>query len=364
MTGAGGRSSRRRPVVITGGAGFIGSNLADSLLSSGTDVILFDNLSRAGVAGNVDWLLARHKDRVALHTADVRDTTAVAEAINDASAVVHFAAQVAVTESLESPLEDFTINAAGTLHLLEALRRKKDPTPVVFASTNKVYGSLGSLQLQVCGDRYVPAEPQVRNRGLDETLPLQFCTPYGCSKGAADQYVLDYANCFGLPAVVLRMSCIYGPRQLGTEDQGWLAHFLIRALKNEPILLFGSGHQVRDVLHIDDAVRAYRMVLADTGRLSGCVFNLGGGTGNAVSLLAVLDEIERILERPVVRLHEPARTGDQRYYVADTGRLTGATGWRPRIGWREGVTDLLRWLQANRSLVGIPAAAREWSFSA
>ena len=187
-----------------------------------------------------------------------------------ASAVVHLAAQVAVTDSLDSPLEDFTINTACTLHLLEALRRKQKPTPLVFASTNKVYGSLDHLALTECGERHMPVEEALAAWGLDERQPLHFSTPYGCSKGAADQYVLDYARSFGLPTVVLRMSCIYGPRQFGTEDQGWVAHFLIRAFKGEPITLFGDGRQVRDILYVEDAVRAYRAVLGDRiGKLPG-----------------------------------------------------------------------------------------------
>src|SRR5690606_13084493 len=255
-------------------------------------------------------LRARHGQRAIIQAADVRDATAITEAVRSASAVVHLAGQVAVTESLESPLEDFTVNAAGTLHLLEALRRKGTPTPLVFASTNKVYGSLAHLAMERTEDGYLPVDPEIRRRGLGESTSLNFCTPYGCSKGAADQYVLDYANSFGLRAVVLRMSCIYGPRQFGTEDQGWVAHFLIKALRGEPITIFGDGWQVRDVLHVSDAVRAYRLLLEQSQSLAGRAFNLGGGPRNVVSLLRMLKQIERVAGCAVETRHEPARQGD------------------------------------------------------
>lgn len=366
---SGNRASSARPVLVTGGAGFIGSNIADALLSKGEEVIIFDNLSRPGVTANVDWLRTRHGGRAVLHAADIRNTAAITEAAQSAAAVIHLAAQVAVTESLVYPIEDFTINAGGTLHLLEALRQKSEPTPLVFASTNKVYGSLSDLDLQGGNDRYIPTDPDIRAWGIGEDRPLDLSTPYGCSKGAADQYVLDYARSFGLPAAVLRMSCIYGPRQFGTEDQGWVAHFLIRALKGDPITIFGDGRQVRDILHVDDAVRAYQAVLDNIDVLSGRVFNLGGGSGNAVSLLSVLDEVERRLDRPLDRSFEPPRAGDQLYFVADTRRLANATGWRAEIPWTDGIADLLAWLRRDRApLDRAPLdrtdAPRNWSCSA
>ncbi|GIK96449.1 MAG: hypothetical protein BroJett029_06580 [Alphaproteobacteria bacterium] len=348
-------------ILITGGAGFIGCNLADALLSAGRRVIVLDNLSRPGVTANADWLRERHGDLVTIRVADIRNTSAVAEAVDAASAVVHLAAQVAVTESLESPVEDFTINAAGTLHLLEALRRQRRRMPLVFASTNKVYGTLEGLQLEALAEAHAPADRAIRLRGIGEDRPLQFSTPYGCSKGAADQYVLDYAKCYGLPAVVLRMSCIYGPRQFGTEEQGWVAHFLFRALDGEEITLFGDGRQVRDVLHVADAVRAYLAVLADADDLAGTAFNLGGGVENAVSLIAMLREIEQQTGRPVRRRHEPPRPADQLYFVADTKRLRDATGWAPLIGWREGVADLMGWAAAHRAAAPPPPAERSFS---
>ncbi|HLS67916.1 MAG TPA: SDR family NAD(P)-dependent oxidoreductase [Kiloniellales bacterium] len=334
-----------RPILITGGSGFIGSNLADSFLADGREVIIYDNLSRPGVSTHLEWLRARHGRRVIIQTADLRDTAALKQAVDACGAVVHLAAQVAVTESLNGPLEDFTINTASTVQLLEALRRRKEAVPLVFASTNKVYGCLNDLALERDTSGYFPENPELAEQGLSERLPLQFATPYGCSKGAADQYVLDYAASFGLPAVVLRMSCIYGQRQFGTEDQGWVAHFMIRALKDEAITLYGDGLQVRDILHIDDAVTAYRHVLANAEELAGQAFNLGGGPENAVSLLTVLEQMENLLGRRIARGYAPERAGDQRYYVADTRKLQAATGWRPTVTWPDGLKRLHHWLR-------------------
>jgi len=360
----GSRARSARPILVTGGAGFIGSNIADDLLGKGEEVIIFDNLSRPGVSANVDWLRSRHGSRAVLHTADIRNASALSEATQAAAAVFHLAAQVAVTESLVCPLEDFTINAGGTLHLLEALRKKDEPTPLVFASTNKVYGCLDDLALTAGNDCYLPADPDLRDRGIDEARSLALTTPYGCSKGVADQYVLDYARTFGLPTAVLRMSCVYGPRQFGTEDQGWVAHFLIRALEGRPITIFGDGRQVRDILHVHDAVRAYLAVLDDIDNLAGQAFNLGGGAANAVSLLTVIGEAERLLNRPIERCFETPRTGDQLYFVSDTRRLTSATGWTAEISWADGVGDLLHWLRRERAAATPTGSRKEWSLSA
>ncbi|RHZ93915.1 NAD-dependent epimerase/dehydratase family protein [Cereibacter sphaeroides] len=348
-----------RPAVITGGAGFIGSNLADALLSDGEEVILLDNLGRAGVEDNLRWLKARHGERLHPVIADLRDERAMADAARDAAAVYHLAGQTAVTTSLESPVADFEINARGTLNLLEAIRATGRPVPLLFASTNKVYGALEDLEMQP-GERHVPADPEILAHGIGEGRPLDFCTPYGCSKGVADQYVIDYAKSFGLPTAVLRMSCIYGPRQFGTEDQGWVAHFLIRALKGEGISVFGDGRQVRDVLHVTDAVAAYRRLMAEVsaGRVRSRAFNLGGGPGNAVSLRQVLEEIGRLTGGPVAVTEEDWRQGDQLWFVADTRALGTAIGWAPAVGWREGLAGLAAWLAEHR--VGrVPAAEAE-----
>ena len=267
--------------------------------------------------------------------------------MTDAKAVFHLASQVAVTTSLVDPAHDFAVNALGTLQVMEAVRRHAPATPVIFASTNKVYGDLGDIALSLQDGRHLPADPVLRRFGIAETRPLDFCTPYGCSKGAADQYVLDYAKSYGLRTAVLRMSCIYGPRQFGTEDQGWVAHFLIRALRGEAITLYGDGHQVRDILHVNDAVAAYRAVLTAIDTVSGKAFNLGGGPENAVSLTRVLDEIASLGLGEVKLLRETWRTGDQLYFVADTRHLAQAVGWSARIGWREGLRDLADWLSSE-----------------
>jgi len=349
-----------RPVAITGGSGFIGTNLAHTLLQDGQEVMVIDNLSRPGVEQNLAWLTAEHGARVHPVPLDIRDERPLAEAVRDAAAVVHLAAQTAVTTSLTDPVDDFEVNARGTLNLLEAIRAAGREIPMLFASTNKVYGALEDLALEPAGDGYHPIDPILRRRGVSEDRPLSFCTPYGCSKGVADQYVLDYAKSYGIPAAVLRMSCIYGPHQFGTEDQGWVAHFLIRALKGEAITLYGDGRQVRDVLHVSDAVAAYRALLGRIGELSGQAFNLGGGPGNAVSLRQVLDEIALITGAPAQTGFEPWRQGDQLYFVADTGRLQQATGWQAAVGWRDGLWHLAEWLRANRGLgnAAAPAAVR------
>ncbi|HEY0179086.1 MAG TPA: NAD-dependent epimerase/dehydratase family protein, partial [Dokdonella sp.] len=278
------------PVLITGGAGFVGTNLAARLLGDGRRVLVYDDLSRRGVERNLEWLRARYgEDRLEVEIADVRDAERLARAVARAAQVFHFAAQVAVTSSLEDPVADFEINVRGTLNLLEALRALDRPPPLVFTSTNKVYGALDDVALEGTETRYRPEDAQIRACGISERRPLDFHSPYGCSKGAADQYILDYARSFGLPAVVLRMSCIYGPHQHGNEDQGWVAHFLIRALERRPITLYGDGRQVRDILFVDDLVDAMLACQRQIDALRGRAFNLGGGPRNTVSLLELLD---------------------------------------------------------------------------
>jgi CDP-paratose 2-epimerase len=339
-----------RPVLVTGGAGFIGSNLADRLASEGHHVLVLDALARPGVERNLAWLKARHPARISSVVADIRDGAALADAARDASAVFHLAAQVAVTTSLADPYDDFDINIRGTLMLLEELRRRPNPAPLVFASTNKVYGDLADVELRLDGEAYAPADPRLRDSGIGETRPLDFHTPYGCSKGAADQYVLDYARSFGVPTAVLRMSCVYGQRQMGTEDQGWVAHFAIRALEDEPISLFGDGCQVRDILDVADAVDAYMAVWRRIGSVSGRAFNLGGGPANAVSLRQLIAYLEELIGRPVETRYSDWRAGDQRYYVSDTRLVRRELGLGAPVAWRDGVAALTRWLAEERGM--------------
>jgi CDP-paratose 2-epimerase len=281
--------------------------------------------------------------------ADIRQASAIRKAVQQASQVFHFAAQVAVTTSVLDPQEDFEINALGTLHLLEALRQLTQPPPLVFTSTNKVYGNLQDGTVCKQGTRYVPTDRALRLMGINEECPLAFYSPYGCSKGAADQYVLDYARIYGLPAVVFRMSCIYGPHQCGTEDQGWVAHFLMRALTRTPITLYGNGLQVRDILFVDDLVNALLLAQTHMPALAGQVFNIGGGTANTTSLLELLALIAEIHgQKPVIRF-AAWRPGDQKYYASDIQRFSTATGWVPQVRVRQGVAALYTWLLQNSS---------------
>ena len=346
------------PVLVVGGSGFIGSNLAFSFLREGRDVIILDNLSRPGVEQNLRWLQAAFGDQVHPVVADIRNSGDLDAAFSDAGAVFHFAAQTAVTTALLDPIGDFDTNARGTLNVLEAVRRAGRKAAVIFASTNKVYGNLSDLHTLELQDRYVPRDDAIAAFGVDEHRKLDFCTPYGCSKGAADQYVLDYAKSFGLPTAVLRMSCIYGPRQFGTEDQGWVAHFLMCALKGETISIYGDGKQVRDILHVSDAVSAYRKVLAQIDRVSGQAFNLGGGPDNAISVRIALREIEELTGRTLACRYDSWRAGDQTYFVADTRRLQRHVGWQPTINWREGIRDLHDWLLENRTAAFLPKRRR------
>jgi CDP-paratose 2-epimerase len=330
--------------VVTGGAGFVGTNLTQALLERGERVRILDNLSRPGVERNLRVLRDRHDGRLEFVPLDLRDRHSLREAVAGATFVFHLAAQVAVTTSLDDPVADFETNLAGTLWLLDELRRLPDPPGVLLTSTNKVYGSLPDVALERSGDRWLPVDAQLRERGVDESRPLDFCTPYGCSKGGADQYVLDWTRSFGIPGVVFRMSCIYGPHQHGNEDQGWVAHFLLRAIAREPLTIYGDGAQVRDVLHAHDLVRAFLDARARIGQLGGQAFNVGGGPANTISLLELLDVIEELDgARPTVDFAEE-RHGDQRWYVSDTAKLAAATGWAPRIGAAEGIESLYRLL--------------------
>jgi CDP-paratose 2-epimerase len=335
--------------LITGGAGFIGTNLARRLLAGGDEVVVLDSLARPGVEGNLAALRDEFGERLEVVIADIRDAAAVRRAVARADRAFHFAAQVAVTTSLVDPVEDFEVNARGTLTLLEALRARPGPPPLVFTSTNKVYGALEDVGLRRRNRRYEPADPAIALRGIGEQRPLDFYSPYGCSKGAADQYVRDYARTFGLPAIVFRMSCIYGPHQLGTEDQGWVAHFLIQALEGRPITLYGDGRQVRDILFVEDLVEALLKAQQAMPTESGRVFNIGGGPDNTVSLLELLELIGEEVGHPPAVGFDAWRPGDQRYYVSDTRGFELATGWRPTVGVREGVARLADWLGTHRS---------------
>lgn len=332
-------------ILVTGGAGFLGTNVADRLLTAGREVVVFDNLSRPGVERNLAGLLSRHPG-AGFVEGDVRDPAAIRAVLPGVSHVFHFAAQVAVTTSVAHPRQDFGVNLAGTLNVLEELRRLSTPPSLLFTSTNKVYGALEDVEILRSGGRYQPAAAAIRSRGISETRALDFCSPYGCSKGGADQYVLDYARSYGLATVVFRMSCIYGQHQQGTEDQGWVAHFLRQALHQAPISLYGDGLQVRDVLHVDDLVEAMLRATRDIGRLAGQAFNIGGGPGNTVSLLELIGMIGELAGRQPEVTFDEWRVGDQRWYVSDTGKFQRETGWVTAVPVRVGVERLFQWLAA------------------
>jgi CDP-paratose 2-epimerase len=335
-------------VLIIGGAGFIGCNLAAHLAKSGKHVRIYDDLSRPGVDRNLAWLQRTYGDRIEARIADVRDRSKLRDAANKVEAVFHFAAQVAVTTSMLEPQHDFDVNARGTVEVLEAVRASPTKPAVIFTSTNKVYGCLPDLSLRDDGARWTPTDAEIATHGIDERRPLEFRTPYGCSKGCADQYVLDYAHSYGIPATVFRMSCIYGPHQFGTEDQGWVAHFLIRALEGKPITVYGDGKQVRDILFVDDLIDAFMRAWSRIGLCAGKAFNIGGGATSTISLRELLGMIETLRGRaPEVR-YEGWRPGDQRYYVSNTARFRAATGWQPRISPRTGIDVLHGWLADRR----------------
>lgn len=338
-------------VLITGGCGFVGTNLAHRFLREGRRVCVFDNLSRHGVERNLEWLQQTHGDALTVRVGDTRDANAVRDAVRRASHVFHLAAQVAVTTSLEDPLLDFEVNARGTLNVLEAIRTSARRPPLFFTSTNKVYGGLEDVDLEQTKLRYRPTSSRIAASGVSEERALDFHSPYGCSKGSADQYVRDYARSFGLKTVVFRMSCIYGPHQFGTEDQGWVAHFLIRAMNREPITIYGDGRQVRDILYVDDLVDAFVAAAENLETCAGRAFNIGGGAGSTVSLLELLAMI-RELEGREPRVHwSDWRTGDQRYYVSDSALFRAVTGWAPSVRTADGIRMLRQWLIAS----GVPA---------
>lgn len=337
-----------RVVVVTGGAGFIGSNLADALLGAGERVIVYDNLSRPGTERNLRWLTQRHPQGLEVEVADIRDAKRVARVVQRAHTVFHLAAQVAVTSSVTDPWYDFAVNAEGTLNVLQAARDASDPPVVLYTSTNKVYGALVGVPVVLNGTRYLF---EGRRVGITEEQALDFHSPYGCSKGAADQYVRDFARIYDLPTCVFRMSCIYGPRQFGNEDQGWVAHFVISALSGRPITVYGDGKQVRDILYVDDLIDLMLLSAERAREEPGRIYNVGGGAGNSISLIELLDLLERELGRKVERRHAPWRPGDQRIYVSDIDKLRRELGWAPRVTKEEGLRRLIAWIEENSSVL-------------
>jgi CDP-paratose 2-epimerase len=344
------RKQETRSVLIFGGAGFIGSNLAHSLLChTEAKVHIFDNLSRAGVHHNLEWLRKTlgAAGRLQVTVGDVRDARLVERAVAHANEIYHFAAQVAVTTSVADPRLDFEVNLAGTFNVLDAARRSGNRPFILFTSTNKVYGELGLGTPVISGKRYVTQAQQ----GVSESQPLDFHSPYGCSKGAADQYMRDFGRIYGLPTVVFRMSCIAGPRQFGTEDQGWVAHFVYSALQEETVVIYGDGRQVRDVLCVDDLLRAFEAARQNIESTRTEVYNIGGGPQNSVSLLELMEEIESLTGRPMDRVLHERRPGDQLVYITDNGKIHRDTGWKPEIGLKKTVRLLQEFWEQNHGVL-------------
>ncbi len=348
---------KQRRALITGGAGFVGSNLAARLLAQGqAHVTVFDSLARPGVEANAAWLeTLAAPGQLTVVRGDVRDRALVAEAARGATEIYHFAAQVAVTTSIADPIADCHTNILGALHVLEAARAARTRPLVLFTSTNKVYGSLEGLGVRREGDAYCFSDPKFT--GVDEEQPLDFHSPYGCSKGAADQYVHDYARIYGVPTVVFRMSCIAGPRQLGTEDQGWVAHFVYSALECEPVTIYGDGCQVRDVLHVHDLVDAMERAAALRAVTAGEVYNIGGGLRQALSVRQALAAIEKQTGLAAQVRWSDARPGDQHIYVSDTTKFTEHTGWQPARGLDVVFRDIAAFWRSDLSNRRAPAPA-------
>ena len=338
-----------RSYFVTGGAGFIGSNYVHRLLERGDKVTVYDNLSRTGARGTLKWLQEKFGERAfELVVGDVRDAEQLAICTREADVIVHLAGQVAVTTSVAMPREDFEINAVGTFNLLEAARLNGRKPVFLYASTNKVYGGMDDVPVVETGTRW---EYESLPFGVPETQPLDFHSPYGCSKGAGDQYVRDYARIYGLPSVVLRQSCIYGPRQFGVEDQGWVAWMVIAAVTGRPVTIYGDGKQIRDLLHVDDLLDAYDAVIEDIEHVIGDVFNLGGGAENTMSIWAEFGpRLEKLLGRPIPVARGGWRPGDQKVFVADTRKAESMLGWKPKYNVDRGVKQLFDWVSANRNL--------------
>lgn len=335
-------------VLITGGAGFIGANAAMRYLVKGATVTVVDDLSRPGAEKNLAWLDG--KGDLRFQRVDIRNAEALAAVVAGAGEldlVLHLAGQVAVTTSVTDPRMDFDVNALGTFNLLEAARAANVRAPIIFSSTNKVYGGMEDVGVVVRDGRYAYNDlPD----GVPESRGLDFHSPYGCSKGAADQYVRDYHRIFGLNTVVFRQSCIYGYRQFGFEDQGWIAWFTIAAQAGKPITVYGDGMQVRDVLFVDDLVDAFDKAAEHIERTAGQVYNVGGGTENVLSLIELLEHIERRLGAPIPAARDDWRPGDQRVYISDIRKAATDFGWSPKISKAEGLELLYDWVEANREL--------------
>ena len=339
----------KKKIFITGGAGFIGSNFARHRILMGDQVTIFDNLSRRGAKSNLEWIRTETSgSQFEFIKGDVRDYDHLAAVLGSHDVVVHLAAQVAVTSSVTDPAYDFGVNAAGTFNVLESVRQSGRHPLVIYASTNKVYGEIENIAVEEEEQRYRFSDLP---KGVSETQLLDFHSPYGCSKGCGDQYVRDYSRIYGFPTVVFRQSCIYGQRQFGVEDQGWVAWFIIAAVLGQPISIYGDGKQVRDILHIDDLVAAYNQAVERVERPGGEIFNIGGGPQNAIAIWREFGPIlEEIHGKRIPITYGNWRPGDQKIYISDISKAKQILGWEPRINVKEGIARLYRWVTENREL--------------
>lgn len=335
----------RQHMIITGGAGFVGANAVKYFAKRGWDVTVLDNLSRDGAADNLEWL--RNQFNFSFVKIDIREAEQMAAEIGShkkVDAVIHLAAQVAVTTSVTDPRSDFEINAGGTLNVLEALRQHHPQAMLINASTNKVYGKMDDLTVHLDEGRWAYAD---RPEGIAEDYPLDFHSPYGCSKGAAERYVADYCRIYDMPTVSFRQSCIYGPRQYGIEDQGWLAWFVIAALTGKQITIFGDGRQVRDVLYVDDLLRAYECAIEHKDEVAGQAFNMGGGPENTLSLLELVEQIKAYMPIGKEILFDEERPGDQKVYVSNISRAQEILQWAPEVDVAKGLDVLINWVKQS-----------------
>ncbi|MBU1019224.1 MAG: GDP-mannose 4,6-dehydratase [Patescibacteria group bacterium] len=334
-------------ILITGGAGFIGCNSAKYFLDQGNEVTIFDNFSRKGTESNLGWLQGTYPD-VGVTRGDIRDADAIREEVAKGyDALIHLAAQVAVTTSVVDPREDFDINALGTFNVLEACRLAEKQPTLIYSSTNKVYGGMEDVETHETNGRY---EYKDLPNGVPENRLLDFHSPYGCSKGCADQYVRDYSRIYGLKTVVCRQSCIYGYRQFGVEDQGWVAWFIIATVLGKPLTIYGDGKQVRDVLFVEDLVAAYDGCIQNIDKIAGSVYNIGGGSGNQMSLLELLAFLEKFTGRKIDTSFDDWRPGDQPVFVCDIAKAKAEFGWEPKVSVEEGVKKLYDWIVENKGL--------------
>lgn len=333
-------------ILITGGAGFVGANTAAYYLKKGKKVTIFDNFYRKGVKKNITWLKENYpKNNLTVIEGDIKNFSQIKKAVKKQDAIFHLAGQTAVTVSINNPRADFEANALGTFNVLEAVREINPKAIVLYSSTNKVYGVMGRVNTGKRGKRYYSIE----SPHIGESEILDFYSPYGCSKGAGDQYTHDYARIFGLKTIVFRQSCIYGAHQFGVEDQGWVSHFTNKAIKGETITIFGNGKQVRDMLYIQDLVEAFDKAIKRTSVTSGEVYNIGGGVDNTMSLLELIEYLQDLTGKKIKLKYSPARPGDQKVYISDISKAKRDFNWKPKIGVEEGVKLLYFWLKESQN---------------